>query len=85
MLGYHRQARILGRNAQLRQRNKRKKFSGSCPPFAPRFPLHFRTLQTLVRQGINLVSMKILVVGGGAREHALVWKLAGERGVIEVI
>src|SRR5688572_20988129 len=85
MLGYHRQARILGRNAQLRQRNKRKKFSGSCPPLAPRISLHFRTLQTLVRQAINLVSMKILVVGGGAREHALAWKLAGERGVIEVI
>src|SRR2546426_5137808 len=29
--------------------------------------------------------MKILVVGAGAREHALAWKLTGERDVSEVI
>jgi phosphoribosylamine---glycine ligase len=29
--------------------------------------------------------MKILVVGGGGREHALAWKLAGEPGVREVV
>jgi phosphoribosylamine--glycine ligase len=29
--------------------------------------------------------MKILVVGGGGREHALAWKLAGEPGVAQVI
>ena len=29
--------------------------------------------------------MKIFVVGSGAREHALAWKLAGERGVAEVV
>ncbi|MBI2828003.1 MAG: phosphoribosylamine--glycine ligase [Acidobacteria bacterium] len=29
--------------------------------------------------------MKILIVGSGAREHAMVWKLAGERNVSEVL
>src|SRR5262245_39753559 len=29
--------------------------------------------------------MKLLVVGGGGREHALVWKLAGERPIDEVL
>jgi phosphoribosylamine--glycine ligase len=29
--------------------------------------------------------MKILVVGSGAREHAMSWKLAGERAVTEVL
>jgi phosphoribosylamine---glycine ligase len=30
-------------------------------------------------------STKILVVGNGGREHALVWKLASERGVSEIL
>jgi len=29
--------------------------------------------------------MKVLVVGGGGREHAIAWKLAAERGVREVV
>jgi phosphoribosylamine--glycine ligase len=45
------------------------------------------TAPTRVRDaGVSLVMpTRILVVGGGAREHALAWKLAGEPGVNEVI
>ena len=32
-----------------------------------------------------MASAKVLVVGGGGREHALVWKLTSERGVAEVV
>ncbi len=32
-----------------------------------------------------LVPARILVLGGGGREHALAWKLAGEAGVREVV
>jgi phosphoribosylamine--glycine ligase len=33
----------------------------------------------------NSARVKVLVVGSGAREHALAWKLAGDSGVTEVI
>ena len=37
-------------------------------------------------RGVNLIMpTRILVVGGGGREHALAWKLAAEPGVNEVI
>jgi phosphoribosylamine--glycine ligase len=32
-----------------------------------------------------MAALKVLVLGGGAREHALVWKLTGERAVSEVL
>ena len=42
-------------------------------------------LQPVVRPVITFISMKILVIGSGAREHALVWKLAGERSAAQVL
>ena len=32
-----------------------------------------------------MASSRVLVIGGGGREHAMVWKLASERGVSDIV
>ena len=82
MLGYHRQARILG--ATRRHVNEIVVVVARSA--------HSRTVSLIPAdrpcnscQTVSLIPMKILVVGGGAREHALAWKLSRERGVTEVL
>jgi len=81
MLRYHRQARILGRITFPRQRNSRA--------FAP----HVSFIQFRVQPSGNPLScgelpairVKILIVGGGAREHAFAWKVAQSRSAADII
>src|SRR4051812_46550535 len=81
MLRYHRQARILGRNTSPRQRNSRV-----CAFSPPRSNLRASLLTNLLPRGhLPQISVKIFVVGGGAREHAFVWKLSQERTVTEIV
>ena len=35
--------------------------------------------------GVNVMPTRILIVGGGGREHALAWKLSAEPGVNEIV
>src|SRR5213596_196741 len=71
MLGYHRQARILG--ASRRHVNE----------ITVRLALVF--FCALHHSHPRREPMKILVIGSGAREHAMAWKLARERDVAEVL
>ena len=83
MLGYHRQARILGGITSPRQR----KYSGLVTQRSPgstrnNRPILAATLEARLTTGPR---MKILVVGSGAREHAIAWKLSREQAVTEVL
>src|ERR1044072_4859140 len=81
MLRYHRQARILGRITFPRQRNSRA--------FAPPFPIfEFRVQPSgnpLFSGYLPSTLVKILIVGGGAREHAFAWKMAQSRAAVDLI
>jgi phosphoribosylamine---glycine ligase len=79
VLGYHRQARILG--ATRRHVNE---ILGVFAPGAPPLPVPVTSPLTAT-SARRIHFMKILVVGAGAREHAIAWKLSRERSVTEVL
>jgi len=76
VLRYHRQARIIGANPADGQRNSHA--------FCCILHKALQLFQAAVRVALSS-SMKILVIGSGAREHSLAWKLSRESDVTEVI
>ena len=88
MLGYHRQARILGaRRRYVNEIVVCRSLSSAHNTLMRRRraqPAPGLVGQPPVSQAVSLFLMKILVIGGGAREHAMAWKLSRERSVTAV-
>jgi phosphoribosylamine--glycine ligase len=77
MLGYHRQARILG--ATRPHVNEIVVYHAACAAQS------LNRAQPFAQPPLSLYFMKILVIGSGAREHALAWKLSRESEVDAVL
>ena len=87
MLGYHRQARILGaRRPDVNEIVVCRSLSSAHNSLTAGASSSGAWLvgQPPVSQAVSLFLMKILVIGGGAREHAMAWKLSRERSVTAV-